>query len=126
MRDRFAICGEDALAASEGRDQHQERRSRQVEVRHQALDDTKLMPRMNEETRAPVRREDQTARINWQRFERTGGRRADSNDSPPVAEGFRQRIRRGFRHRVCLWIDFVFVDVLDPDWLEGPVPDMQR
>ena len=49
LRYGLVIRVEDALPAAERCDQHHQRRTRQVEVRDQALDDTKPMPGMNEE-----------------------------------------------------------------------------
>src|SRR5262245_45768706 len=49
--DGLAIGVEDSLAAGERGDEHQQRGSRQMEVRNQTGHDAELMARMNEEAR---------------------------------------------------------------------------
>ena len=67
-----------------------------------------------------------TGCIDRQRLERARRRRAHGDDPSACLQSVRQRLRRGWRHRVELWIHFVLVDVLHSDWLERSVADVQR
>src|SRR5437773_11049692 len=51
LGDRVAVCGEYGRSGSERGDQHDQRRSRQMEVRQKAADRAKLITRQNEEIR---------------------------------------------------------------------------
>jgi hypothetical protein len=52
--DGCAIRGKDSLSTCECRDQHEQRRSRQMKVGDEPLDDAKAMTGVNEERRASI------------------------------------------------------------------------
>src|SRR6188768_1504153 len=71
VSDSLAIRGKDLLAASECRDQHQERRPRQMKVRNETLYHAKAMGGMNEQRGAASGRLHAPGCIDRQRLERT-------------------------------------------------------
>src|SRR4051812_32035259 len=126
LRDRRIICGTDAIAARERRDQHQQRRLRQVKVRQQPADHAKLRARIQEEIGIAGARDDGPVSGSRHCLQRPRRRGADRDDTAAVGAGARHRRGRGRRDLIPFALEPMVLDAIDTDRLEGAVTDMQR
>src|SRR5688572_19172370 len=97
-----------------------------MEVGHQRVDDPELEAGVDKEAGpARLRRDDAAARTS-RRFERTRRGRADRHDSPFFASRAVNRICGRLADGEAFRIDRVRFDLVDTNWLERSVADMQR
>src|ERR1044071_6455385 len=84
---------EDSFASSECRNEHQQRRARQMEVRDHRVDELEAVSRMDEQRGFAAARLHVALGCDRQRFKRAHGRRANSDDAASFS--FRARERSG-------------------------------
>src|ERR1019366_502855 len=84
-RDGLEVGAEDVLLPRECRDEHEERRAGEVEVRQERVDDVKCRAGYEEEIRLERPGGDSLAVCAGRGLERAYGRRADRHDAPPLS-----------------------------------------
>ena len=115
------------LIAGKSRDQHNQRRFRQMEVGHQRINDFVLIARVDENLRIVKERLNQVVFCRLRRaFQRTHRRRPDGNH--PVAARFcrQHRIDHLLRHFGIFRVHDVIFNAVYAHRLEGSGPNVQR
>src|SRR3974390_3408102 len=120
------IRGERWFAAGEGGDQHDERGLGQVEVGEQGADDAEVESGIDEDVgRAGLGGDAAVGRLTGGVFEGADSGCADSDDAAAGVAGELDFLPRYGRNRIPLAVDFVLLDDLDADGLEGAESDVQ-
>jgi hypothetical protein len=120
----MSVGSKRCLLARERTDEHQQRRLRQVEIRHHRVDDPKFEPGVDEQAAvAGERRERAAARG---RLERTHAGRADGHDAPARGAATRDCFAGRRRHLQPFRMQLVILDALRSNGRESTRADVQR
>ena len=124
------VGAQDVLASAEGAYQHEQRGLRQVEVGQHRLDhfefETYFRIWVDEKVGRCRAGDDCSFADANGVFERADRCGADSDYSAASAEGVINGGGGAGRDGIRLGVEFVILDALDPDWLEGSQADVQR
>ena len=113
------------LEAGKGRDQHEQRRARQVEIGHQHVDRPEAIAGRDEDVgRAGPGRE--LAVVVGRAFEQPQRGRADRDDAAAARRAALSRSAVAADDRAALGMHLVVGGVVGLDRQERPCPDMQR
>ena len=119
------ICGAHGLKSAEGRDEHEERRARQMKVGHERVDEAKAVSGADENVGFARKRPDSPSLVSGALEDARRGRAHADDPASPLPHGVERFGSRSI-DRAPLGLHLVVARVLDFDGRESPGADMQR